>query len=229
MRVLIFLFSLSLAAFGQEKQGRSCRLLFLGAGETDPQKLHLHDGTKSQEVELPRMNFSKRYDLPAGAITLRLLASAPAEGSAPPAAAPSAAVPETSGDIYLLVSPDASNKGVPVRMQVIDASADRFKPGQMMWYNLTAHDVGGQVGKQQLVLKSRSRLITDAPAAGNEDYNVNLSYRIAGKEAPYPLCETRWIHDPLVRTVLFVVNEPGSRAPRVMGFPDHPANSGKNP
>lgn len=230
MRFFFFLFvALPLSVLAQEKSGRTCRLLFLGASESDAKTLHLHDGTKSQEVELPRLNFSKFYPLPAGALTLRLLAAPLAEGQAPATASPSATVGESSGDIYLLVSPDPANKTVPVRMQVIDASADRFKPGQMMWYNLTANDVGGKVGKQQLVLKARSRIITEAPASGNEDYNVNLSYRITGKDAPYPLCETRWSHDPGVRTVLFVVNEPGSRAPRVMGFPDQPANSGKNP
>ena len=230
MRFLIlFLLAFPLSAIAQEKAGRTCRVLFLGAADTDPDKLQLHDGSKCREVELPRMNFSKFYELPGGALTLRLLASEPAEGQMPSSSAPAASVAETAGDIYLLVTPDPANKTVPVRMQVIDAAADRFKPGQMMWYNLTTQDVGGQVGKQQLVLKARSRLIMDAPASGSEDYNVNLSYRMTGKDALYPLCETRWVHDPAARTVLFVVNEPGSRAPRVMGFPDQPANSGKNP
>ncbi len=220
----------SFAAAGQEeKQGRTCRILFLGASEADPKTLHLHDGSGTREVELPRMNFSKPYELPGGSLTLRMLAAAPAEGRAPAASAPSAAVAESAGDIYLIASPDPANKTVPVKLQVIDASADRFKAGQMMWYNLTAHDVGGQVGKRTLALKARSRVIAGAPADGAEEYNVNLSYRIAGKSALYPLCETRWVHDPAARTVLFVLNEPGSRAPRVMGFPDHPADSGKNP
>ncbi len=220
---------LSFAAAGQEKQGRTCRILFLGAAETDPKNLHLHDGSTSREVELPRMNFSKPYELPAGSLTLHLLAAPPPEGQAPSSAAPSAPVAEAAGDIYLIASPDRSNKEVPVRLQVIDASADRFKAGQMMWYNLTAHEVGGQVGKRKLALKARSRAITEAPANGAEEYPVNLSYRIAGKDPLYPLCETRWVHDPAARTVLFILNEPGSRAPRVMGFPDQPADSGKNP
>ena len=231
MRLPLLVLSLVLpfTATGQEKPGRICRILFLGASDTDPESLYLHDGKASQEEELPRMNFSKPYVLPPGALTLRLLSSPPPEEKAPAASAPSAAVAETAGDIYLLVSPDPSNKTVPVRLQVIDASADRFKAGQMMWYNLTAHDVGGQVGKQKLALKARSRLITDAPSGGAEEYNVNLSYRVTGKESLFPLCETRWVHNPAARTVLFVINEPGSRAPRVMGFPDHPADPAKSP
>lgn len=227
--LLICLLPFIANANAQDKGGRTCRLVFLGAGDKDPEKLQLHDGTKSIEVDLPRLNFSKIYPLPGGAITLRLLTAPPAEGQPVNPAAPSATVAETLGDIYILVSPDPSNKTVPARMQVIDAGADRFKKGQMLWYNLTAHEVGGQVGKQKLAMKSRSKLILDPPADKNGDYNVNLSFRIAGKGELYPLCETRWVHDPANRTVLFIVNEPGSRAPRVLGFPDYREESGKNP
>lgn len=221
---------LPLALSAQEKKGdRTCRILFLGAADTDPEKLYLHDGTTAREVELPRLNLSKVYDLPGGALTLKMLPALPAKDQPIPAGAPSAAVPETTGDLYLLLSPDPANKVAPVRMQVIDATADRFKPGQMLWFNLTAHDVGGSVGKQQLALKTRSKVMLDAPASSVESYNVNLTFRITGKDALYPLCETQWNHDPATRTIVFVVNEPGSRTPRVLGFPDHRVSSGKNP
>jgi hypothetical protein len=230
MRFIALLLCLfPLIASAQEKGSRTCRLVFLGASETDPEKLHLHDGLKTREVDLPRLNLSKVYQLPGGAITLRLLDAPPTEGQPANPAAPSVTVAETLGDIYILVSPDPSNKTVPARMQVIDASAERFKNGQMLWYNLTAHEVGGQVGKQKLAMKSRSKVILEAPADKNEDYNVNLSFRIAGKRDLYPLCETRWVHRPTSRMVLFILNEPGSRAPRVLGFPDHREESGKNP
>jgi hypothetical protein len=231
MRFLAFLCCfLPLALTAQEKKGdRTCRILFLGAADSDPEKLYLHDGTTAQEVELPRMNLSKVYELPKGALTLRMLSTLPAEGQPVPPTAPSAAVPETTGDFYLLLSPDAANKVAPVRMQVIDASSDRFKPGQMLWFNLTANDVGGSVGKQQLALKTRSKVMLDPPATALESYNVNLTFRIPGKDALYPLCETQWNHDPATRTIVFVVTEPGSRTPRVLGFPDHRVSSGKNP
>jgi len=231
MRLLAFLCCfLPLALTAQEKKGdRTCRILFLGAADSDPEKLYLHDGTTAQEVELPRLNLSKVYELSKGALTLKMLSTLPAEGQPVPPAAPSVAVPETTGDFYLLLSSDAANKVAPVRMQVIDASTERFKPGQMLWFNLTANDVGGSVGKQQLALKTRSKVMLDPPASQLESYNVNLTFRIPGKEALYPLCETQWNHDPATRTIVFVVTEPGSRTPRVLGFPDHRVSSGKNP
>lgn len=230
MRFLAILIGLlPLASSAQEKGSRTCRVLFLGGGDTDAKTLHLFDGAASREVQLPRLNLSPVYPLPGGALTLRLLAAPAVKDQPVDPAAPSVAVGEGIGDFYLLVSPDPSNKTVPVRMQVIDATADRFKSGQMLWYNLTAHDVGGQVGTQKLAIKARSKVILDRPAAAAGDYNVNLSYRMTGKEALYPLCETRWVYDPASRIVLFIINEPGSRIPRVLGFPDHREETGKNP
>ncbi|WP_193212557.1 hypothetical protein [Luteolibacter marinus] len=230
MRFLLLLcFLLPLAADAQQTGKRTCRVLFLGAGAGDPEKLQLHDGAKCREVDLPRMNLSKVYDLPAGPLTLRLLESAPAEGETVDPKAPEAKVGERIGDFYLLVSPDPQNKVVPVRMQVIDASGDRFRSGQMLWYNLTPNAVGGKVGTQKLAIAARSKLVLDAPASKGGEYPVNLSFRIPGKDQPYPLCETHWSHDPAARTVLFIINEAGSRAPRILGFPDHREDSGKNP
>jgi hypothetical protein len=83
---------LPIVADAQDKGGRTCRLIFLGASEKDPEKLHLHDGTKTREVDLPRLNLSKVYPLPGGAITLRLLTAPPAEGEPANPAAPSATV-----------------------------------------------------------------------------------------------------------------------------------------
>lgn len=230
MRLLAILFALlPLVSSAQQTGSRTCRVLFLGGGDNDAKSLHLFDGTASREVELPRLNLSPVYPLPGGALTLRLLAAPAAKDQPVNPAAPSVAVAETVGDFYLLVSQDPSNKAVPVRMQVIDATADRFKSGQMLWYNLTANDVGGDVGTRKLVIKARSKVILDRPADKAGDYNVNLSYRITGKEGIFPLCETRWVHDPTSRIVLFIINEPGSRVPRVLGFPDHREETGKNP
>jgi hypothetical protein len=211
----------------QEKAARHCRVLFLGGADNDPESLLLYDGTSSQTVELPRMNFSKRYQLPTGALTLRLLSTPPVAGEALPAGLPSVAVDEATTDFYLLVTPDASQKPLPMRLQVIAAGQDRFKRGQMMWYNLTTSEVSGQVGKQKLALKARSKLVVDAPATAVESYHVDLSFRLNAKDVIRPLCETQWTHDPTARSLVFVMDEPGSRAPRILGFPDSAEDAGE--
>ena len=77
MRSLLLPFLWLLVSFTAIAAQRTCRILFLGTPDNVPVSLQLFDGTSSQEVALPRMNFSDVYTLPPGAITLRLLENAP--------------------------------------------------------------------------------------------------------------------------------------------------------
>ena len=144
---LLLCFALSSAAFAQSKGTRhTCRVLFFDGPESAPEKLQLFDGAGCREVDLPRMNFSKVYELPPGAIHLTLLPAPPPDPTKLPPGAPTAAVAEDVTDFYLLVTSDPANAVAPVRMQIINASGDRLKAGQMLWFNLTNTTVGGTGG-----------------------------------------------------------------------------------
>lgn len=217
---LLILVVIASATFGKEPQTRTCRILFLDGPDNAPSTLHLFDGARSQEVELPRMNLSPVYELPPGNLTLSLLTAPPADPTKLPPGAPSAKVPETFIDFYLLVSSDPSNKVAPVSMQVINAGMDRLRAGQMLWFNLTEHQVGGVLGSEKLAMQPKSTVTIDPPVSGAKDYPVNLAYRIQGKEHLYPICETKWLHDPRSRSLAFIFNKPGVRTPRVLVFAD---------
>jgi hypothetical protein len=204
----------------KEAPKHTCRILFFDAPPSAPEELYLYDGSTSIKVELPRMNFSPVYELPSGNLTLMLLPEPPADPEKLPAGAPFVRVPESVADFYLLVTSDPANTVAPVRMQVIEAGGDKLKPGQMMWFNLTPNTVGGIVGVQKLAIRPNARLILDPPADGNEDYPVDLSFQMPGDEHLYPLCQTRWRHDPRSRSVIFIHADPDRRAPRVMGYSD---------
>jgi hypothetical protein len=219
-RILFLLTLLSSLATAETKGSRTCRILFLGAPDDAPKELLLFDGKTSQEVELPRMNLSPVYQLPAGPLVLRMLTSPVTKPEEIDPQSPKATVPEAVNDLYLLVSSDPSNKVAPVRLQVIDANPGKFHTGQMLWFNLTKNRVGGQIGSQKLAMEPNSRIILDAPASANEDYQVNVTYRIPGNEQLYPLCETKWSHNPDARTIFFIIGQEGSRTPRILGFPD---------
>src|SRR6478672_856575 len=103
MRLLILILSgFSLTATAQEKNSRSCRIVFLMPPPGAPRTLHLFDGTSSREVELPRMNFSRVYQIAAGDVTLRLLPEAPVKPEDINPAAPGAKVAANVSDCYLL-------------------------------------------------------------------------------------------------------------------------------
>ena len=223
MRLLFVIIVASLShqvsAVAQESQ-RTCRILFLAAPVDAPQKVFLFDGITSQEVELPSMNLSKVYSLAAGNLTLSMLETKPAADVPLPLGAPKAAVAETLQDIYILVASDPANKVVPVRFQVINANAEGFKNGQLLWYNLSPHRIGGKIGTEVLDLAPNARAILKAPSNTSGDYNVKIGYVPAGTERAEPICETVWTHEPRSKNIVFVVPVAESRIPRIMGFPD---------
>jgi hypothetical protein len=226
MRAALFLLILSLAATAAEKSTRTCRILFIAAPESALKTLYLFDGKTAQEVELTRMGFSPVYKISPEAVSLALLPTAPPPATATsaaavvPAGAPTARIAASIRDFYLIVSSDPANQVAPVKMQVVDADAAHFKPGQMLWFNLTQNKVGGIVGARKLAINPNARLILDAPSSRLEEYHVNMQFVAPGKERPEPLCETNWFHDPRSRSVLFILQPPGSIIPRIQGFPD---------
>ena len=222
-------FSFGSSSFAQTEPAakRTCRILFLGAASGAPDSLILFDGKSTQKVELPSLNLSPVYELSGGPLVLRLLEKEPAKPEEIPPGSPQVTVGEATGDIYLLVTSDPKNKVIPVAMQVINADQASFRKGQMLWFNLTTHKVGGKLGSEKLVLEPNSRKTSAAPAKGTENYPVELYYQMPGDERLWPLCETQWQHNPAGRSVVFVLSEAGSKVPRIVGFPDYRAEERK--
>jgi len=199
---------------------RTCRVLYLGAPKDAPQTLQLFDGKGSQEIKLPRMNLSPVYKLPSGAITLRLLEKAPGKPEDIPVGAPKAVLAEGVSDFYLFISHDPGNTVLPFSMRIIAANPDKLRNGQMLWFNLTGSRIAGKVGSRKITLGPNSSGLTDAPTQGTEDYPVDVYYQLPGKNEAWHLCETKWLHNPAARILMFVFPEEGSRVPRIMSFTD---------
>lgn len=218
----LFALLIILPADGQEpvKKFRDVRMLFINAPQSAPKIAHLHDGKSSQSVDLPRMNLSKVYKVPSGPLSLRLLDKVIEDPKQIPANAPTALIPETMGDAYLICFSDPENSVIPIRMEVIDAGKEKFRDGMMLWFNLTPHVIGGMLGKQKIQLKPHERLLVDGPVDETDSYPVILLHLIKGQDEVFPICETRWMHDPKTRQLVFVYTETGRRLPRIIGISD---------
>lgn len=223
MRLFSFLWIL-FAALGNaaDAPARTCRILFLHGPDDAPQTLFLFDGAQCQEVELPRMNFSPVYRLHPATTAVALLPNSIDPTTKPPlpGGTPTATIAEHVTDCYLLLTHDPSNKVAPVKIQVIDANATQFPRGHMLWFNLTPHQIIGEVGSAKLAMRPQSRRTIDAPARGQEDYHVHIRFVPPGQSHPEPLCQTNWTHDPRSRTVVFLYQPPASVTPRIFAFPD---------
>lgn len=202
---------------------RTCRIVFLNAPADAPPTMQLFDGVKSLEVELPSMNLSPVYRIAGGAATVALLPTGVEDPASAIEAAPSVRIPEKLKEVFLVVTRDRTNEVAPVKLEVIDGDSAKFKRGQMYWLNLTPYQVGGRLGSRTLKLGPGSRQLVDPPAAGNEDYVVNLEYRRRGDERVFPLTRTKWRHDPMSRSLQFIFSETARSVPRVVGFDDYPA------
>lgn len=221
MRLILFI-ALLIPSIATAQKGveHTCRILFLNGPDAAPTEAYLFDGRQSIKVELPRMNLSKVYKLPAGPLKLKMLSQPITDPKELPKGAPSINIPANLTDFYLIVTSNPKNKVVPVRLRVINANTNRVKRGQMLWYNLTKKTIIGKIGKQKLHIKPGVHRVIKEPATGKKNYPVNLQFTIAGDDFVHPLCETQWRHDPRSRSIVFVVSGKNRRAPRVLAFPD---------
>lgn len=218
---LILISCLPMLASAQSKSDkRTCRIVFLNPAADSPKKLFLYDGATSRQIDLPSMNFSDIYQISAGDTSVVFTPMAITKPEDIPAGAPMKKLPVDIVDFYLVVSGDPANKVAPVQFQVVDAGSQKFRKGQMMWFNLTPNSVGGQLGSQKLALKGQSRAIVEAPASRDEAFDVKLGYAIANEPRIYPICQTKWVHDSRSRVVMFVYGGEDNSTPQIEGFTD---------
>lgn len=218
--LLVLLFPLLATAKEKPAQKRTCRIVFLAPPADAPTNLFLFDGTTSQEVATPEMNFSPTYKVSGGEVVLSLTPEAVAKGGKFPEGAPNAKLPASYGDFYLVITPDPANKVAPVKLQILDAGPEKFRKGQMIWYNLTPNTISGQLGSQKLELAGQARAIINDPAKANEPFEVSLSYLVPGDPAPHPISQTQWVHDTRSRMVMLVHGGADNAAPEIAGFKD---------
>ncbi len=224
---LSFLYLLLLLAFipymavGQEGDTRTCRILYHSAPAGAPKTLHLFDGESCFEAELPKMNLSKVYTLRKGPLKLRMLSETIADAQAVPEGAPSVEVPEDLQHIYLLVSHDPKNKVTPVKMEVINASYEEIKLGEMLWINYTKSTVSGTIGSRELFIKPAEQVLIKEPVKGRKGYPVKMNYSVSNDDVFLPLTESRWRHDPGSRFLALIVEDDRRKSPRIITFSDY--------
>lgn len=198
----------------------TCRILFLDRPANAPKTLHLFDGEKIRQVELPQLNLSPVYELPDGNLNLRFFINAPTDLKNIPEGAPSVKIAETTQDVYLILTSNPKNEVAPINIQVVSADSTNVSRGQMFWFNLTDKRVGGKVGTEKLDLRPLGSVRVAEPRQGTGDYPVELYFVIEGDSHLHPLCESQWRHDPRSRSLVFIARNGNRRAPRIYSVSD---------
>lgn len=222
--IFLSLFSPLSHSHAQEATHRNCRIVFPGRPADAPKRLHLFDGTSSQEIELPSMNLSPVYNLPAGAMHLKLLTSKPEDSESVPRDAPSIEIPENYHDFYLIVSRDPENKIAAVKLKAINIETANLKLGQTLWINHTDQTIEGKLGDRVLSLGPDSSKILDAPFINKSGptrgyYHASFTHQVQDKETFEPITEQQWWHDATCRHLGFIEYS-GGKLPKIYIFRD---------
>lgn len=196
-------------------QERSLRAVFFKRQPDMQATAVLYQQATSVEVNLPSMNLSEPVTIPAGDQVFTILPQAPQAGVPIPPGAPQIKVPAAWQQVLLLFFPDPNNKVFPVRVLPVDGSLDKFKPGELLCYNLSTAQVAGLLGEAKFRIDSGKSAILKPSRTEAGDYPVAIDCLLPGETHSRPLCRTTWLHDTHIRQLLFIVNANDRPAPHI--------------
>lgn len=205
---------------GTSEGARTIRAIYFQRPADAPEKVHLYHEKGSIELELPGMNLSSRQEIPKGDLLMRCTLTPVVEGRSLPDNAPVVRVPEGWSDVIVLCARNPDKTGFPVLFFPLNASVSKFAPGELLCFNRTQSTLGGRVGIRKLRAAPGKSVLLGAPARGLGDYRVEIDYLPPGGKRALPLMRSTWRHEPAVRHILFVVDDPVRKVPRIWSIPD---------
>ena len=201
------------------KTSRICRILFVNKPAKAPSKVFMHDGVESREIVLPTLNMSEELKLPPGEINIRITPNALVEDQPFPSGAPRVKIPETYGDIYLLLFGDTQNKVLPFKIRVINIAGVNLKNGQTLWINTTKFDISARTGKTKFIAPANKLKVVEAPLDKHGFYLAEFFYRSSPQARFLPVMKNNWWFDANSRH-LGIVLDNGAKMPRIYTLRD---------
>lgn len=198
---------------------RSCRIVFPERPKEAPKAAYLFDGSKSQRITLPSMNFSEVVELPGGELTIALTPNEVSDPKVLSPGTPLIKIPEKVTDFYIIITPDPANHDLPVKMNLVETGGGKLNSGETLWYNFTEHRIAAKLGGAAMTLDPTGRTISKDPAPTSGYYIARFAYQAEGKGAFAPITEQQWWHDANSRHLGFIVNS-GGKLPKIYFYRD---------
>lgn len=222
-KILILLFLVStFSLVAQEESNevkRTCRALFLNKTADAPDAVFLFDGKTSRKIYLSGKAFSSPVELAAGATTVFFSPSEIKMAEELNPALPSMTIPETVSDLYLLVVSDPSNSLLPLRFKPINVSDERLEPGEILWLNLSNHNVMAKLGDHQVSIPSKKQAISPPPREGNGYYPAKFIYQRDGQGEFRRALNKTWRFQENSKSLGFIIDS-GGRRPEIFTIRD---------
>lgn len=202
----------------QAKQ-RLCRVVYPERPRNAPKSAYFFDGEKSRMVSLPSMNLSEIIRLPDGELTIALTQAEVVDPKLLSPDVPLLRISETTGDFYIILTPDPNNPHLPVKMNLVDTGGGKLKPGETLWFNMTDHRIVAKLGMADLSIDPKGRTISKSPVEKSGHYAARFAFHAHGKGPLAPITEQNWWHDTQSRYLGFMVNT-GGKLPKIYFYRD---------
>lgn len=191
--------------------------------EGDLREVELMPNNPSPRIRVPAAAETMLYEPPSAELRERLRARNAAEGRPN---APIRFTPEVLTPLARISFPSPGGRQLAVlfptgrespRLLGYGMSDDpaRFGSGGRRLFNLTSRTIVARLGRQQVTLRPQSGMDVGAIAEGDKLAFVPVEIGYLADGAVRPLTATRWAHDPVQRTVVFIHEDPAEGRVRI--------------
>lgn len=191
--------------------------------EGDLREVELAPNNPGPRIRVPATGETILYEPPTEELRERLRARNAAEGRPN---APVRFTPEVLTPLARVVFPSPGGRQLAVlfptgrespRLLGYGMTDDpaRFAPGTRRIFNLTSRTIVARLGRQRATLKPQSGMDVGAIAEGDKLTFVPVEIGYLRDGEVQPLTATRWAHDPVQRTVIFLHEDPAEGRVRI--------------
>jgi len=235
IKITLLLLALCLSALGQSN--RVIRTIFVNAPKSAPKSVILYVAKESNaaaarnllprgeafESKLLRTRLSSDIEIPSGSLVAWILDKAPTKEEGIPAGAQKIILPANWSRIGLIFTYDPDNRIFPAKVKPINLSAENFKKGDIMVYNLSKASMIGLFGSTKVSLEPNSYKIIAAPITKNKSYIAKIDCILPGSKERTSVVSTRWVGYQNLKEIKFMFDTPNNKKPRMWGIKDIPA------
>lgn len=190
---------------------RTAKILYLQAPKGAPENVFIYsDDQQPKEVDLPKNNFTKPFNLPEGDLKLYFLPSKLDVDQEMPKNAPSAKIPANWNKILILASYNPKNALMPVRFKIINANTNKLGNGDLLFINSSGDAIAGKVGNKKLSLQPKSMAIIKNPAKPSEEYETLLNRFDKKRNLSITFIRQVWRQSANQSSVVFIYSPPNS-------------------
>ncbi|MFC5051406.1 hypothetical protein ACFPK9_12395 [Rubritalea spongiae] len=210
---LFTIFAVCVPVYGQ----CLARCIYFNAPSNVPRKLLLLQGRQSDTIDVLTKNFSDSIKIKKSTERIYLAPmGVDLKQDGLKQKLPSVRIPENWSKVLIVLTNDSSNTILPIKLNIVDASDDKFGPDDMMFVNFSALGYIGSVGEKKVKLKPKSNLTIDNLMSRNGSASLELDMFLPEENTLRRFARRSWPCSTNDRLVFFVLPAVGGNTLSIM-------------